>query len=119
MKQALHSASGIRFLITEVRTNIQRAFNAINWRHVLGPFLIVALMWPLAAVTPMQAPTAARVQPVLLQMAAAQPDQVVGVIIQKTAQATGVENLRHAWVAQIPASHNPITPVRSTLTGAR
>ena len=52
MKQALHSASGIRFLITEVRTNIQRAFNAINWRDVLGPFLIVVLMLPLAAVTP-------------------------------------------------------------------
>ena len=73
MKQALPSASGIRFLITEVRTNIQRAFNAINWRNVLVPFLIVALMLPLAAVTPVQAPTAARVQPVLLQMAVRSP----------------------------------------------
>lgn len=93
MKQAPHSACGIRFFITEVRINIQRAFNAINWRNVIGPFLIVALMLPLAAVTRVQAPTAARVQPVLLQMAATQPDQVVGVIIQKTAQATGGEEL--------------------------
>ena len=97
--------------------NIQRAFNAINWRNVLVPFLIVALMLPFAAVTPVQVPTAARVQPVLLQMAAAQPDQVVGVIIQKTAQGTGVEELAarmggavtkdlsiiNAFVAEMPA----------------
>ena len=93
MKQAPHSASGIRFFITEVRINIQRAFNAINWRNVIGPFLILVLMLPLAAVTRVQEPTAARVQPALLQMTDTQPDQVVGFIIQETAQATGVEEL--------------------------
>ena len=91
MKQALPSASGIRFLITEVRTNIQRAFNAINWRNVLVPFLIVALMLPLAAVTPVQVPTAARVQPVLLRGGCAARSGG-GFIIQKTAQGTGLSN---------------------------
>ena len=66
-------------------------FNSARGRRRLSLLLVVALMLPLVAVTPVQAPTAARVQPVLLQMAAQQPDQVVRVVVQKTMKDDWVE----------------------------
>ncbi len=62
-----------------------------NWGKCLSLVLVVMLELPFLAVTPVQAPMAAQVQPVLLQMAAQQPDQVVGVIVQKTVKDNRVE----------------------------
>ncbi len=64
-----------------------------NWGRRLSVLLIVTLVLPFMAVTPVQAPTAGRVQPVLLQMAAAQPEARVGIIVQKTVQDASVEEL--------------------------
>ena len=54
-----------------------------NWARCLSLVLVVMLVLPFMAVTPAHAPAVARAQPVLLQMAAQQPDQVVSVIVQK------------------------------------
>jgi serine protease AprX len=64
-----------------------------NWGRCLSLVLVVVLVLPLMVVTPVQAPTAARVQPVLLQMAAAQPEARVSVIVQKAGKDTRVEDL--------------------------
>ena len=54
--------------------------------------LIVALLLPLAIVAPVQAASpAGNVQPLLLELASAQPDQVLSVIVQKTTQDNRVE----------------------------
>ena len=56
--------------------------------------LIVALLLPLVAGAPAQASSPVQnVQPILLQMAAAQPEALVSVIVQKTAKYGSVEAL--------------------------
>ena len=64
-----------------------------NWGRCLSLVLVVALVLPFMAVTPVPAPTAARAQPVLLKMAQAQPDSTVSVIVQKTVKDSQVEEL--------------------------
>jgi serine protease AprX len=95
-----------------------------NWRKRLNLLLVVALMLPLMAVTPAHAPSvgrAQRVQPILLQMAAEQPEARVSVIVQKTVKDTSVENLVtglggqvtkdlsiiHAFAAEVPGKAVP------------
>ncbi len=75
--------------------NFKRIRNSVNWggkgKHVS---LLVVLALVLSLVIPLAAPltpSAARVQPLLLEMAAQQPDQLVSVIVQKTAQDDRVE----------------------------
>lgn len=68
-------------------------FCSSNWGRHLSLVLVVTLVLPFMAVTPVQAPTAGRVQPVLMQRAAAQPEARVGVIVQKTVKDAGVEEL--------------------------
>ena len=55
--------------------------------------LVVALLLPLMAIAPAEAPAVARAQDVLLQLAEAQPEARVGVIVQKTVKDTRVEDL--------------------------
>jgi serine protease AprX len=64
-----------------------------NWGRRLSVLLVVTLVLPFMAVVPVQAPTAGRVQPVLLQMAAARPEATVGVIVQKTVKDASIEEL--------------------------
>ena len=64
-----------------------------NWGRRLSVLLVVTLALPFMAVAPVQAPTAGRVQPVLFQRAAAQPEAMLGVIVQKTVKDSSVEEL--------------------------
>jgi serine protease AprX len=68
-------------------------FGSANWRQRLSLLLVVALLLPLVAVAPVQASLAHNVQPLLLQMASAQPEARVSVIVQKTNKDTRVEEL--------------------------
>jgi serine protease AprX len=70
------------------------AFGSANRRWRLSLWLVVALMLPLVAVAPVQAPSLAQhIQPLLLQMAAEQPEATVGVIVQKAAQDSHLEEV--------------------------
>ena len=63
-----------------------------NWRRYVSLLLVVVLLLPLVAVAPVHAPSVAgNVQPLLLQMAAAQPEARVGVIVQKTDKSNRLE----------------------------
>jgi hypothetical protein len=55
---------------------------------LLGLFLVVTLFGP---AVPSSDYMALKAQPILAQIAATDPDQVVGVIVQKVAGAAGVE----------------------------
>jgi serine protease AprX len=59
-----------------------------SFHLLLGILLIISLFSP---VLPSSQNAVARAQPVLVQMAASNPDQIVSVIIQKMAGAAGVE----------------------------
>src|SRR5688572_25589483 len=59
-----------------------------SFHLLLGILLIISLFSP---VLPSSQNAVARAQPVLVQMAASNPDQIVSVIIQKVAGAAGVE----------------------------
>jgi serine protease AprX len=62
----------------------------IRWGRLLSVLLVVALLLPLMGMAP-HVDVAPRIQPILLQMAAEQPEARVGVIIQKTTKDTRVE----------------------------
>ena len=98
---------------------------SVNWGgKVKRVNLLVALVLLLAAATPTVAPlvsTAKRVQPVLLDMAAQNPDQMVSVIVQKTEKGTNAEaavaalggtitkdlHIINAFVAELKAKEIP------------
>jgi hypothetical protein len=63
-----------------------------NWARQVSILLVVALLLPLAAVGSVPEVTP-RAQPILLQLAAERPDEMVGVIVQKTVKDARVENL--------------------------
>ncbi len=63
-----------------------------KWGRYLSVLLVAALLLPLVGMAP-TLEAAPRVQPILLQMAAERPDDMVGVIVQKTAKDTQVEGL--------------------------
>jgi serine protease AprX len=66
---------------------------SVNWRKRLSLLLVVALL-PLMAVAPVQAPSQTRnIQSLLWQMAAAQPEAKVSVIVQKTVRDSRLEDL--------------------------
>jgi serine protease AprX len=70
------------------------ACNSANWRRRLSLLAALALLLPLVAVTPAQAPRLVHnIQPLLLQMADQQPEARVSIIVQKTTQDTHVEGL--------------------------
>ena len=65
-----------------------------NWGRCLSSLLVVALLLPLVAVAPVQAPgLAGNVQPLLLQMAVARPEAKISVIVQKTVKDSRLEDL--------------------------
>jgi hypothetical protein len=69
-------------------------FCSTNRGRRLSLLLVIALMLPLIADAPVPAPgPAGHVQPILLQMAAEQPEAMVGVIVQKTARDSRLEEL--------------------------
>ena len=75
--------------------NFERIRKSVNWggkvKHVS---LLVVLALVLSLVMPLAAPLtqpAARIQPLLLEMAGQQPDQVVSVIVQKAVKDDRVE----------------------------
>jgi serine protease AprX len=75
--------------------NFERIRSSVNWggkdKHVK---LLVVLALVLSLVMPLVASlsqASARVQPMLLELTVQQPDQVVSVIVQKTAQDANVE----------------------------
>ncbi len=75
--------------------SFERIRSSVNWggkdKHVK---LLVVLALVLSLIMPLAAPlsqASARVQPLLLELTAQQPDQVVSVIVQKTAQDASVE----------------------------
>lgn len=89
-----------------------------NWGRRLNLLFVVALMLPLVAVTPAQAPgQTGHVQPLLLQMAAEQPEARVTVIVQKTVKDNSLEgrvtrlggvvtddlHIINAFAAELPA----------------
>ena len=92
-----------------------------NWGRQLNVLVVVALMLPFAVAAPTQAPVEARAQPVLLQMAEAQPEARVSVIVQKTVKSTRVEeqvtqlggavtadlNIINAFAAELPGKAVP------------
>ena len=63
----------------------------LNWLVVMA--LMLSLVMPLAAPLAQQA---ARIQPLLLQLAAQQPDQTVSVIVQKSVKDDRVEQAVNA-----------------------
>ena len=64
----------------------------VNWSRHLSVLLVVALLLPFMATGPKPEVTP-RAQPILLQMAAERPGEVLNVIVQKTAQDASVEKL--------------------------
>ena len=70
-------------------------FEWLDWNKTLNIVLAVALLLPLMALRPMSNVTP-RVQPVLLELAAARPDEVVSVIVQKAVKDATIEE----WVAR-------------------
>ncbi len=96
---------------------------SINWDRHVSLLLVVALLLPLVVVaTPVAASGLAhRAQPVLLQMAAAQPETRVGVIVQTTPQGgrmaelvaalggtiTADLHIINAFAAELPAGAVP------------
>jgi len=91
-------------------------FESLDWNKTLNLVLVVALLLPLTALRPMPDVTL-RTQPALVRLAAARPDEVVSVIVQKTMADAAVEELVtrlggvvtrdlhiiHAVAAQLPA----------------
>jgi serine protease AprX len=65
-------------------------FQSLDWNKTCHIVLVVALLLPLMALGPVSNVTP-RTQPALLQLAAARPDEVVSVIVQKAAKDTRVE----------------------------
>jgi serine protease AprX len=86
--------------LKSIRTSVnwggrQAIRKSVNWGgRSLNVLLAASLV--LASFTligPLPAPVVARAQPILLQMAAEQPDQTVSVIVQKAAMGASVEQL--------------------------
>ena len=75
--------------------DVERIRQSVNWGgRVKRLNLLVVMALMLSLVMPLAAPLAqssARVQPLLLELAAQQPDQVVSVIVQKTVKDDRVE----------------------------
>jgi serine protease AprX len=74
-----------------IRTSVNWGGKSKRVSLLLVLALLLSLAAPLAASPVAMSEAAARVQPVLREMAAHQPDQLVSVIIQKTAQDDRVE----------------------------
>ncbi len=104
-----------------------------NWGRSISFLLILALLLPaisMASAAGPESAAAARVQPVLLALAAERPDETVGVIVQKVVQDDSVENLVvrlggvvikdlhiiNAFAAQLPAK---AVPALGRATGVR
>ncbi|MBI5563906.1 MAG: S8 family peptidase, partial [Chloroflexi bacterium] len=68
---------------------------SVNWGGGIQKFKLLLVLTLLLSLTPMPiaATSTARVQPLLLELAAQQPDQVVSVIVQKTTQDDRVEQV--------------------------
>jgi serine protease AprX len=67
-------------------------FQSLNWSKILRVMLVAALLLPLLAVRPTPGVTP-RAQPALVALAATRPDQMVSVIVQKTAPDNRVEDV--------------------------
>jgi serine protease AprX len=63
-----------------------------DWSRRLSVLLVVALLLPLMGMAP-NPEVAPRAHPILLQMAAERPSEMVGIIVQKTVKDTQVESL--------------------------
>ena len=85
--------------------DVERIRQSVNWGgRVKRLNLLVALALVLSLVMPLAAPLAqstARVQPLLLELAAQQPDQVVSVIVQKAVKDDRVEQAVGALGAKV------------------
>ena len=88
-----------------------------NWGRRLSVLLMVALILPFMGIMPAQAPTVARVQPVLLQMAEAQPEARVSVIVQKMAKSTRVEEQVARLGGEVTADLHIINAFAAELPG--
>ncbi|MBI5565259.1 MAG: hypothetical protein HY870_10200, partial [Chloroflexi bacterium] len=66
---------------------------SVNWGGGIQKFKLLLVLTLLLSLTPMPiaATSTARVQPLLLELAAQQPDQVVSVIVQKAVKDDRVE----------------------------
>ena len=75
--------------------NHKRSFPySSNWARRLSLLVALALLLPLVVVAPAHASSPVQnVQPILLQMAAEQPEALVSVIVQKTARDSRLEDL--------------------------
>jgi serine protease AprX len=86
---------------SNMHKNCERIRPSVNWGgKVKRVNLLVALALVLALALPTTPPLmqpAARVQPLLLEMAAQQPDQIVGVIVQKSVKDDRVEQAVNAF----------------------
>jgi len=85
--------------------NVERIRKSVNWGgRVKRLNLLVVMALVLSLVMPLAAPLAqssARVQPLLLELAARQPDQVVSVIVQKAVKDDRVEQAVGALGAKV------------------
>jgi len=98
--------------------NKMLASNSANWHRCLSLLLVVALMLPLAAVAPVQAPNVAlHVQPLLLQMAAEQPEAMVGVIVQKADKNNRLEELVAELGGKVTSDLHIINAFAADLSG--
>ncbi len=103
------------------KLNHNRAAFHPRWQKMMNSFLLLTLLLSLLLAAPASVQpnrSTAAIQPVLLEMAAAQPEQVVRVIIQKQIEGGLVEqmveqlggeilsdlSIIHAFAAQLPAS---------------
>jgi serine protease AprX len=100
----------------QVSKELALRFPSLDWNKTLHIVLVAALLLPLMALRPMSS-VPSRIQPALLELAAARPNERVSVIVQKTMANADVEeqvtrlggvvtrDLRiiHAVAAQLPA----------------
>jgi serine protease AprX len=93
---------------------------SVNWGGKVKRLnLLVVMALLLSLVMPMASPLtqqAARVQPLLLEMAAQQPDQVVSVIVQKMAKDSRVEEAVAALGGRVTADLHIINAFAAELT---
>ncbi|MBI5029674.1 MAG: S8 family peptidase [Chloroflexi bacterium] len=68
------------------------SFHSLNWKSAFGVLVLLALIALIPVATPVSI-SAAQVQPLLLEMAFAQPDATVSIIVQKSTKDSQVENL--------------------------
>ncbi|NTU63157.1 MAG: hypothetical protein HGB05_07095, partial [Chloroflexi bacterium] len=73
------------------KLNIRKSVNGDSKFKRLSLLVVMALLLSLAAPLTSMPAQAARVQPLLLELAAQQPDQAVSVIVQKTVKDDRVE----------------------------